>query len=57
MTRIGGQLTTATTTGYYIEDVNMNGTVKYTGAGNDRDPIVLNIGGYTPNNQRLEQLP
>ncbi len=57
LTRIGGQFTTATTIGYYKEDVNMNGTVKYTGAGNDRDPIVLNIGGYTPNIPRLEQLP
>jgi hypothetical protein len=33
------------------------GTVKYTGSGNDRDPILQNIGGVVPTNVRLEQVP
>ena len=28
----------------------MDGPVKYTGAGNDRDPILTNIGGVVPTN-------
>ena len=31
-------------------DATGNGTIKYTGSGNDRDPIILAIGGTTPNN-------
>ncbi len=31
-------------------DATGNGTIKYTGAGNDRDPIILAVGGSTPNN-------
>jgi hypothetical protein len=31
-------------------DVNFDGTVKYTGSSNDRDPILLRIGGSTPTN-------
>ena len=31
-------------------DVNTDGSLKYTGAGNDRDPILVAIGGTTPNN-------
>ena len=31
-------------------DANGNSTVKYTGSGNDRDPILQVIGGTTPNN-------
>lgn len=31
-------------------DVNFNGNIGYTGTGNDRDPILLGIGGTTPNN-------
>lgn len=31
-------------------DVDGNGTMKYTGAGNDRDPILVAIGGTQPNN-------
>jgi len=37
--------------------VNMTGQVKYTGAANDRDPILVNIGGTVPTTTRLEQLP
>jgi len=35
----------------------MDGLVKYTGAGNDRDPILTNIGGVVPTNTRPQQLP
>ncbi len=31
-------------------DVNGNGTIKYTGSGNDRDPILVSVGSTTPNN-------
>ena len=31
-------------------DVNFDGTVKYTGSANDRDPILIAIGSFTPNN-------
>jgi len=35
----------------------MDGTVKYTGAGNDRDVILVNIGGTVATNVRTDQLP
>ena len=35
----------------------MNGQVKYTGSGNDREPILVNVGSTTPNNVRTQQLP
>jgi hypothetical protein len=31
-------------------DVTFNGTVSYTGTGNDRDPILQRIGGMVPTN-------
>ena len=31
-------------------DVTFNGTIKYTGAGNDRDPILVRVGSTVPNN-------
>lgn len=55
--RIGGEVPTATVTGYYMEDVNLDGIVKYAGPANDRDPILINIGGTTLTNVRQEQLP
>lgn len=54
--RIGG-LPTATETGYYPEDVNMDGQVTYTGAGNDREPILINLPGGNVTGFRLEQIP
>ena len=42
---------------YSTRDVNLNGQVKYTGSGNDRDPILVNVGSTTPNNVRVQQLP
>jgi hypothetical protein len=35
----------------------MDGWVRYTGAANDRDPILLNVGSTTPNGVRQQQLP
>ena len=32
------------------DSVSFNGEVKYTGSGNDRDPILVTIGSTTPNN-------
>lgn len=43
-------------TGYYLEDVTMDGLVKYTGAGNDRDPILVELSG-NPNGVLTQQLP
>ncbi|MBK9513264.1 MAG: trypsin-like peptidase domain-containing protein [Flavobacteriales bacterium] len=57
LSRIGGAVPTATTTGYLSEDVNMDGVVKYSGASNDRDPILNNIGGVVPTATVLEQMP
>ncbi|MBK8341220.1 MAG: ASPIC/UnbV domain-containing protein [Flavobacteriales bacterium] len=57
LVRIGGTVPTASVSGYYQEDVNMNGQVKYAGSGNDRDPILVNIGGSVPTASRTEQVP
>ena len=38
-------------------DVTFNGEAKYTGSGNDRDLILVNVGSTTPNNTRAQQLP
>jgi len=55
--RIGGTVPTNTVNGYFNEDVNMDGVVRYTGDPNDRDPILVNIGGSVPTNTRVQQLP
>ena len=55
--RVGGTTPNSVASGYYPEDVNLDGSVKYTGAGNDRDPILVNIGGTVPTNTRVQQLP
>ena len=34
-------------------DVNSDATLKYTGANNDRDPVLVSIGGTTPNNTAI----
>lgn len=34
----------------YTGDVNTDGSLRYTGAGNDRDPILQKVGGNTPTN-------
>jgi len=38
-------------------DATFNGQIEYTGSGNDRDPILVNVGSTTPNNVRVAQLP
>ena len=55
--KVGSTTPNNTASGYFTEDVNMDGTVKYTGAGNDRDPILVNVGSTTPNQVRQQQLP
>jgi hypothetical protein len=57
LSRIGGGVPTATVAGYFKEDINMDGVVRYTGAGNDRDIILQSIGGSVPTNTRSAQLP
>ena len=42
---------------YSASDVNMDGLVKYTGNKNDRDRVLLSIGGTTPSSTRSDQLP
>jgi hypothetical protein len=37
--------------------VNLDGSVKYTGSNNDRDPILVTVGSTTPNTVRPAQLP
>ena len=54
---IGGMTPNSQVVGYSMGDVDLNGLVKYTGSGNDRDIILLNVGSTTPNNVRTEQLP
>jgi hypothetical protein len=54
---IGGVVPTNTLNNVYDRrDLNLNGTVKYTGAGNDRDLILQTI-GIVPTNTRVQQLP
>jgi hypothetical protein len=57
LTRIGGTTSTATSNGYFNEDVNLDGVAKYAGADNDRDVILQTIGGVVPTVVRSEQMP
>ena len=57
LTRIGGTVPTATTTGYHPEDLNLDGVVKYSGGANDRDAVLQAVGGTTPTAVRNAQLP
>ena len=57
LARIGGTVPTNTVSGYYNEDVNLDGVVKYVGANNDRDITLQNIGGTMPTAVRMEQMP
>jgi hypothetical protein len=38
-------------------DVTFNHVIKYTGGGNDRDPVLVTVGRTTPTNTGVEQLP
>ncbi len=44
---VGGAVTAEV---LWAGDVTFNGQVKYTGTGNDRDPILTTVGSTTPNN-------
>nr|HPJ54043.1 hypothetical protein [Flavobacteriales bacterium] len=55
--RIGGVVVTGTAAGYFQEDVDLDGVVRYTGAGNDRDRLLQNVGGVVPTSTRTGQLP
>ncbi len=54
---VGPTWPTQQVSGYYDEDVTLNGVVTYAGWYNDRDPILVTVGGNTPDNTRVEQLP
>ena len=41
----------------FAGDANFSNMVKYAGSSNDRDPILVNIGGSVPTNIRVAQLP
>ena len=55
--QIGSLGPNGTVTAYSTRDTDLNGQVKYTGSGNDRDPILVNTGSTTPNATRVAQLP
>lgn len=55
--RVGGSTPTATISGYYPEDVNLDGVVRYVGENNDRDPILQALGGSVPTNVIEEPAP
>ena len=55
---IGGSTPTNTVSNVYSPlDVNLDGVIKYIGTNNDRDVILTTVGGSTPNNTRMQQLP
>lgn len=54
---VGGNVPTATATGYLLSDSNLDGTIKYVGSDNDRDPILITVGGNVPTAVRHQQLP
>ncbi len=45
---INGQALTGGRSALWAGDCNGDGTVRYTGSGNDRDPILLGVGGSVP---------
>lgn len=57
LVRVGGSVPTNVATGYYTEDVNLDGVVKYMGENNDRDLILQAIGGSEPTNVVYGQTP
>lgn len=57
LVKVGSGVPTATTPGYFAEDINLDGRVQYTGANNDREPVLLNLGGVNAVSTRVEQLP
>jgi len=57
LTRIGFATPLNVVTGYYLEDVNLDGNVKYNGDFNDRVIILNNVGLATPLNVITQQPP
>ena len=57
LVRVGGSTPTNVATGYYLEDVNMDGVVRYVGQNNDRDLILQTIGGSVPTSVIVGQTP
>lgn len=49
----GARKTVGTTEVMWLGNVSGDGFIKYTGTGNDRDPILLRVGSTTPNNTAL----
>jgi PKD-like domain/Bacterial Ig-like domain (group 2) len=47
LTYLSGITAASSPPGYYKEDINMNGIVRYNGGGNDRSIILSNLGGIT----------
>ncbi|MDX1909762.1 MAG: S8 family serine peptidase [Bacteroidia bacterium] len=54
--RLGGQVG-ATLTGYYPEDLNLDGVVDYLGAGSDRATIMSSVGEDQPTRIRTSLVP
>ncbi|MCB0792861.1 MAG: right-handed parallel beta-helix repeat-containing protein [Flavobacteriales bacterium] len=54
---MGSYVPTNVVTGYYLQDLNLDGKVKYVGSDNDRDIILVNIGGVVPTAILQQQLP
>ena len=44
------RITAGSVQALWTGDVSFNKEVKYTGSGNDRDPILVRVGSTTPNN-------
>ncbi len=57
ITRVGATTPLNVVSGYYIEDANLNGSVKDRGLNNDRAIILNNVGATTPNNVITQQPP
>jgi hypothetical protein len=54
---IGAVVPSNSVAGYRVEDVNLDGVVKYTGNFNDRDIILQAIGGVVPTYTVVQQVP
>ncbi|MBL7782537.1 MAG: right-handed parallel beta-helix repeat-containing protein [Saprospiraceae bacterium] len=50
LNKVGSSTPLNVVPGYYLEDVNLNGSVKYSGSNNDRVIILNNVGPSTPLN-------
>ena len=55
--RVGDTTPLNVVSGYYLEDVNLNGKVKYTGSNDDTSIILNNVGSTTPLNVITQQPP